>query len=85
MSSGKYLTDYRSNARGLFVDGDGTLYGDIFDYYENCEYYKGKLEEQRRLLHYVSLFIKNEIGLPKLLNMQCRIAKEALLDNFPQA
>ena len=74
--------NYISEAWGLFVNEVGALYGDhVGDGYENCVYYKGKLEGKDRLLHYVSLFVRGEIGLPELLNMQCRVVAEHLLTN----
>jgi hypothetical protein len=66
---------------GLFVDDDGILYGDHAMSYDYFEYYRGKLEDKERILHYVSLFLKDEIDLPALLTMQCRIIMEHHLDN----
>ena len=73
--------NYTSEAWGLFVDDVGALYGDHVSSYENCVYYGGKLKGKDRLLHYVSLFIQDEIGLPELLTMQCRVIAEHLLTN----
>jgi hypothetical protein len=63
---------------GYFVSEDGVLYGDHAYDFDCFEYYDGKLEENNRLLHYVSLYLKdeNDIDLPALLNMQCRIVAE---------
>ena len=66
---------------GYYVDDDGILYGDHTGYYDCIHYYRGKLEGNQRLLHYVSLYQKNEIGLPELLTMQCRIMLEHQLAN----
>ena len=49
--------------------------------YDCFEYYRGKLEGKDRLLHYVSLFYQNEIGIAELLNMQCRLIMEHQLNN----
>jgi hypothetical protein len=69
---------------GFFISDDGVLFGDNAFAYDSFKYYKGKLEGKDRLLHYVSLYIKDEIGLPELLTMQCRlIAEHQLKNNFP--
>jgi hypothetical protein len=73
--------NYIDEAWGLFADDVGALYGDHVHSYEDCIYYKGKLEGKNSLLHYVSLFIQDKIGLPELLNMQCRVVAEHLLIN----
>jgi len=63
-----------------FVDDVGVLYGDhIYEHYF-FEYYNGKLENNLRLLHYVNLYLKDEIQLPALLNVQCRIVAEYMLN-----
>ena len=68
---------------GMFVDDRGVLYGDETDSVDCFEYYRGKLEGNQRLLHYVSLYLNDEIRLPELLTMQCRIVAENLLNkNF---
>ena len=78
-----YSVNYRNEGWGLFVNDLGALYGDHVADYDSFEYYRGKLEGKYRLLHYVSLYLKNEIGLPAMLNMQCRIIAEHLLNtNF---
>jgi hypothetical protein len=66
---------------GFFVDDVGALYGDHAYDYDRFEYYTGRLEGKNRLLHYVGLYMTGEIGLPELLNMQCRIVAEQLLSN----
>ncbi len=68
-------------AWGYFVSDNGVLYGDHAPDYDCFEYYNGKLEDNRRLLHYVNLFIKDKIDLPVLLNVQCRIIAEHQLKN----
>lgn len=68
-------------AWGYFVSDSGVLYGDHAYDYDHFEYYRGKLEGNDRLLHYVSLFMQDEIDLPALLNMQCRIVAENRLKN----
>ena len=66
---------------GFFVSDDGILYGDHTGYYDCFEYYRGKLNDEECLLHYVSLYLKNEIFLPELLAMQCRIMLTHQLNN----
>lgn len=67
--------------RGLFASDEGILYSGHTGYYDNYQYYRGKLEGANRLLHYVSLYMKGEHGfhLPELLTMQCRIMLEEQL------
>lgn len=66
---------------GYFVDDTGVLYGEHTGNYDCYEYYRGKLEGKTRLLHYVNLFLNDEIRLPELLTMQCRIMLEHQLEN----
>ena len=47
----------------------------------HLEYYREKLKENHRLLHYVSLYLKDELRLPELLAMQSRIILENQLEN----
>ena len=65
---------------GYFVSDSGILYGDHTPCYDHLEYYRGKLEGNQRLLHYVNLYLTNDdkcnIDLPELLTMQCRIISE---------
>jgi hypothetical protein len=69
---------------GFFVSDDGVLFGNHTHDLDCFEYYRGKPEGNNRLLHYVSLFLKDKIGLPELLTMQCRIMLEHQLEcNFP--
>ena len=68
-------------AWGYFVNKNGMLYGDEIAYRDTLEFYHGKLEGNKRLLHYVSLFLNNKIGLTEMLAMQCRIVAEHQLDN----
>lgn len=78
----KYGCDsYISEGSGLFVGNDGILYSDHTHNNDCYEYYRGKLEGNQKLLHYVSLFINDKIGLPALLIMQCRIFLEHQLNN----
>ena len=65
---------------GYYVDENGNLYGDHTLGHDRFEYYRGKLEGKERLLHYASLFMKKEIGLPEMLAMQNRIWLEHQLD-----
>jgi hypothetical protein len=69
------------NAWGFFVDDNGVLYGEHAYCYDCLEYYRGKLEDKERLLHYVNLYIRGEIHLPNLMAMQCRIMLQHQLDN----
>ena len=64
---------------GLYVGENGILYGDHTGSYDHFEYYRGELEGKEQLLHYVNLFINDEIQLPELLTMHCRIALELKL------
>ena len=61
---------------GFFVSDNGILYGDHAMDHDCFEYYKGKLEDNNSLLHYVGLYLKDEIDLAALLNVQCRIVAE---------
>jgi len=79
--------------QGFYVYEDGLIhlehspmdYSAGYDYYTTCydnyEYYQGKLECRERILHYVSLFLKNEIGLPELLAAQNQITAEYQFEN----
>jgi hypothetical protein len=68
---------------GFFVSDEGGLYDDHAGMQDYYNYYQGKLKGNQRLLHYVSLFLKEEIGLTELLNMQCRLtAEHQLANNF---
>ena len=66
---------------GYFVSENGDLYGDHAGQYDNYEYYRGNLDGDNKLLHYVSIYIKDEISLPDLLAMQCRILLQHQLEN----
>ena len=72
---------YITEGWGFFVDDYGALYGNHIESYDGFEYYRGKLEGKERLLHYVNLFLKDKIGLPELLAVQCRIILEHQLKN----
>ena len=66
------------------MDKDGILYGNHTCCLDYLKYYRGKLKDKERLLHYISLFMqgeKDEIRLPELLTMLRRIMLEHLLDN----
>ena len=65
---------------GYFIGDRGDLYGDHTEQHDCFEYYRGNLEGDKSLLHYVSLYLKDEIGLPELLAMQCRIMLQHQLD-----
>ena len=73
--------NYMTEGWGFFVDDCGVLYGDHIHQNDNYEYYNGKLEGNNQFLHYVSLYLREEIQLPALLNMQLRIVAEHLLNN----
>jgi hypothetical protein len=66
---------------GFFVSENGVLYGDHTYDHDSFEYFKRELKGKDRLLHYVSLYLKKEIGLPELLAMQNRIMLEHQLNN----
>ena len=66
---------------GYFITGNGVLYGDHVHDHDSFMYFEGKLDRNERLLHYVSLFVKDEIALPELLTMQCRIVAEHMMNN----
>ena len=65
---------------GYFLRDNGMLYGGHIPLRDHLEYYRGKLEGNQRLLHYVNLYLTNDdkrkIDLPELLTMQCRIRSE---------
>lgn len=67
---------------GFFVSDNGLLYWSEVNGYDSFAYYQEVLEEKDRLLHYVSLFLEEEIHLPELLTMQCRILMEHQLVNY---
>ena len=73
--------NYGTEGWGYYVNENGCLYGDHIIGNDTYEYYKGKLEGNDRLLHYVSLYFKDEIEIASLLNMQCRIMMEHQLNN----
>ena len=79
--SGKMCDGSDLTGWGFYVDDGGTLYGDHFHDHDDLEYYRGKVEGKDRLLHYVSLYLKDEITLPALLTMQCRLMLEHQLNN----
>lgn len=60
-------------ASGYFMYGDGVLTQELITPYSGCEYYRGNLEGEDRLLQYVSWYLRDEIALPALLMMQSRI------------
>jgi hypothetical protein len=66
---------------GYFVNDSGFIYWDHAGVCDYFEYYTDRLEGKERILHYVSLFIKDKIGIPELLTMQSRIFMEHHLDN----
>lgn len=65
---------------GFHVEDDGILYGDHTGPIDSFEYYMGKLEGKDRLLHYLSLFMKGEIGIVELLTMQNRLVVETFTE-----
>jgi len=77
--SGVY--NYMTEGWGYFVNENGCLFGDHVNENDIYEYYKGKLTGNNRLLHYLSLYIKDEIGIAELLNMQWRIILEYQLSS----
>ena len=82
--SGKKLADFDNTTYGwgYFVNVNGLLYGShLLSKNANYKYYKGKLEGNNRLLHYLSLYFKDEIGIAAMLNMQSRIMLECQLSN----
>ena len=82
--SRKALADYDNTTYGwgYFVNENGLLYGDhLLSKNANYTHYQGKLEGNHRLLHYLSLYFKGEIGIAAMLNMQCRIFLECKLSN----
>jgi len=64
-----------------YVAQDGLLTANHAMNHDRFVYFKDHLDGKNRLLHYVSLFLKKEIGLPELLTWQCRIMMEHLLEN----
>ena len=55
---------------GYFVGDNGLVYGDHVFNYDCFEYYRGKLEGKDSMLHYISLFLKDEIDLTTILAVQ---------------
>lgn len=54
-------------AWGVSVDGNGQLYNNHITHHDQLVYFAGKLEGTDALLHYVSLYMKDQIDLPELL------------------
>ena len=75
------IFNYSTDIRLYRVNGYGCIYGTYIAADESYEYYRGKLEGKNRILHYLSLYFKDEIGIVALLNMQCRIMMEYLLES----
>lgn len=67
-------------AGGYFMGGDGILTQELIIPYSDCEYYRGKLEGENRLLQYISWYLRDEIALPALLIMCSRIMLEHHID-----
>ncbi len=65
----------------MFVSNSGVLYHDHSWPSDSFELYRGELTGNNRLLHYVSLYLKDELCLPELLTMQCRIMLEHQLNS----
>jgi len=91
----KWLEWYARSLRGELSDGSdmqcwchfvndaGIIYTEHTGGYDTFEYFKGKLEGKYRILHYISLFMADEIRLDQLLHMQCRnVAEQLLGSNF---
>ena len=75
------ILNFMRDFRGFFVNENGLLYNDHVLGLESCEYYRDKLEGNNQLLHYLSLYLKGEIDIVALLNMQCKIMLESQLQN----
>ena len=76
---------YRDTKRikGFYVCENGDLLDHDSPYdLEQIEYYRGELKDSRRLLHYISLFMKGKLRLPELLSIQNRIKLSLQLDNW---
>jgi len=65
---------------GLY-HSDGFLYNDHIDNYDDCEYYRGKLTGNDRILYFASLYLKEKIDLGTLLAMQQKVMLENNLKN----
>jgi len=70
-------------AWGLFVNEEGVLYSAGAWHYDCFEYYHGELEGKDELLHYVSMYIKNERhACPQnILPLQCKVMFEYQLND----
>ena len=65
---------------GYYASDEGVLYGDHSGSEDSFEYYRGKLSGKDSILNYVSLFIEDEIDLPELLTMQCKLFLSCIND-----
>ena len=65
---------------GYFVTDSGVLIGDHIWAYDSCVYFKGKMEGNYRVLHYLKLYLNSKIDLPELLTMQNRIMLEKIIN-----
>lgn len=54
-------------AWGFSVDGNGRLYHNHIVHYDQLVYFAGRPEGANALLHYISLYMKEQIHLPELL------------------
>jgi hypothetical protein len=58
---------------GYYVDADGMTREDYMFSYDRFGYYRGKLEGANRLLQYISWYLKGELHLTELLQIQCSV------------
>jgi hypothetical protein len=65
-----------------FVHDSGVLTHEHDGGYDAFEYFRGELKGKYRLLHYVSLYLADKIGLEQLLTMQCRLILEHANDHL---
>ena len=66
---------------GYCVGESGELGFCDFHDHDNLVYFRGKLSGKERLLQYVSWYLKNEIGLVLLMQMQCRVIARQILED----
>ena len=78
---------YSGNSHNIRVRGYSLAdSGHVYDYtssydHEQLEYYREKLTENECLLHYISRYLRGELGLGELMALQCRYALQHMIDD----
>ena len=67
---------------GYSLTGSGHIrdYGSSYDH-EQLEYHREKLKNNECLLHYVSRYTRDDLGLGALMALQCRFALQHIIDD----